>query len=87
MAQMMSNDAAEWGRELKASELERKTVVILSRDGLRGVTAWVTNTEGVFFHFTMGVLNTTLALMKLDDDTLIDDTLERVRVFKYEGEV
>jgi hypothetical protein len=88
MAQMMSNDAAEWGRELKASELQIKTVVILSRDGLRGVTAWVTNTSGVFAHFTMGEIKTTLALMKVaEHDTLIDDTLEPVRVFEYKGEI
>jgi hypothetical protein len=61
--------------------------VILSRDGLRGVTAWVTNTEGRFAHFSMGEIHTTLALMKLDDGTLIDDTLEPVRVFEYKGEV
>jgi hypothetical protein len=87
MAHLTANDREEWGRELKASELQVKTIVILSRDGLRGITAWVTETEGAFVHFHMGKVNTTLALMKVDNGALIDDTLEPVRVFEYKGEV
>ena len=87
MARMMTKDEAEWGRELWANDLTIKTVVILSRDGLTGVTAWVTLVGIDFATFTMGVIKTTLILRRLADGTMVDDTQKQVRVFEYEGEV
>jgi len=81
------NPKDEMGRELKASELQVKTVVILSRDGLRGVTAWVSMVGADFAAFEMGEIKTTLILRRLADETLVDDTDRQVRVFEYLGEV
>jgi hypothetical protein len=82
-----TRDEAEWGRKLKASELEVRTVVILSRDGLFGVTAWVkaVNHDGVLF--LANAIRTHLLLQRLADETLVDDTGKQVRVFEYKGEV
>ena len=81
------SNAEEMGRELKASELQDGTVVILSRDGLTGFTAWVELRILDIVVFGMGEIKTTLILRRLADETLIDDTQKQVHVFEYLGEV
>jgi hypothetical protein len=48
----------EIGRELKASELQVETVVLLSRDGLSFVSSWVTVVDAEFVFFVLGKIKT-----------------------------
>jgi len=78
----------EVGRELVASELREKTVVVLSRpDSDVAVTAWVSCIDPEFVAFTMGVTRTTFLGKRQLGGIIVDDTGVRVHVFEYLGEV
>lgn len=76
----------EIGRELKASELREKTVVVLKREiGAVAATMWVhaVLADGVDFYAGEGRIH---LLARRDGDELRDD-VTRLRVFEYRGKI
>jgi hypothetical protein len=73
----------EIGRELKASELVPKTVVVVGRvDRPMMITTWVSAVGVDYVTFYQGETRTTLIVRRLPDDTLADDTGARILVFE-----
>jgi hypothetical protein len=74
----------EIGRELKASELEPRTVVVLLKEGRRtAATMWVLECRRNAVIFLAAEVKTGLMLYR-DGDELRDDTAP-MRVFQYLG--
>jgi hypothetical protein len=92
MARMMSLTMTfsnpEMGRELLASELVVKTVVIVGReDRPHCFTVWVWKVDELFVAFRAGEIGNVFIAFRRDDGTLMDDTGQRIRVWEYLGEV
>jgi hypothetical protein len=80
--------SAEMGRELRASELKEKTVVLIGHDTCKAyATVWVEMVDKRFVAFRMGELNTTFFAFRNPDDTLRDDSGKHIRVYEFLGEV
>jgi hypothetical protein len=78
----------EWGRELLANELLEKTVVILRREDRDiAMTAWVYMVSDLGVIFKQGVSRTMFLCARRSDGTLCDDTMQRVHVYEFLGEV
>ena len=79
----------EIGRELKASELKLKTIVVIRREDRPGmaVTGWVRELGQDFVIFYSGAIKTKLLTYLREDGELVDDTGKRIIVNEYLGEV
>jgi hypothetical protein len=78
----------ELGRELTATELCERTVVIVGREDRNAMyTAWVYRIGVDFVAFKAGEIATIFVAMRAPDDKLTDDTGKRVHVFEYLGEL
>ena len=74
----------EVGRELKASELQEKTVVFITKEGRNSaMTAWVKDVGDCGVVFYVGELRLYLVVARIGDE-LHDDTA-RLHVFQYFG--
>lgn len=78
----------EIGRELKASELKPRTVVVLEKPGRPRATVWVVQVRKRFVHFRAGVTQMELFLRRTGPDLegLADEELP-MKVYEYLGEV
>jgi hypothetical protein len=79
----------EIGRELKASELVPRTVVILEKPGHPFVTWWVLHVFPDYVVFTSGVLRGYFVAHRTGPDLeeITDDTGRPMKVYEYLGEV
>jgi len=80
------NNTNEIGRELQLNELQRKTIVILQRDGEFGITMWVSFVGQEVVAFYSGRLNVLVVANIYEDGSIRDDKGKRIRVFEYLGE-
>lgn len=77
----------EVGRELKANELNVKTIVCIRReDRPITLTAWVSELGQDFVTFYSGAIKTTFLTFLREDGELVDDTGKRIIVNEYLGE-
>lgn len=75
----------EQGRELKASELQARTVVILEKENQPAMmTLWVRAVAPSFVLFIGEHIQMGLILLR-DGELLYDDTKTRVHVYQYLG--
>jgi hypothetical protein len=80
----MEPNHPEVGRELLASQLLPRTIVVLGRDEDPVLlTTWVHRVGQDFVSFRMGDINITLVAMRQPDDTLRDDRGQRIRVWEF----
>ena len=81
----MTHSNPEVGRELLASDLEPRTVVVMvaSWCPTDGITAWVTQVSSWHAMFYVGQLNARCILLRTPDERLTDDTGRQVHVFEY----
>jgi ribosomal protein L37E len=76
----------EIGRELKASELVPRQVVVITKEGRDSfITAWVKDVGEVGVSFYAGVLNLYLVAYRKGDE--VHDEQARLHVFEYKGEI
>ena len=75
---------SEVGRELKASELEPDTVVIVSKEGRNtSITAWVKDVQKVGVVFYAGELRLYSLFFRMGEE--LHDDNGRLHVFQYLG--
>jgi hypothetical protein len=78
----------EIGRELLASELKPKTIVVLERPDTAIVTMWVAEVTPQYVIFLAGVTQTCFLAQRAGPhlEQITDDTGRMLRVFEYLGE-
>ncbi len=79
----------EVGRELKASELKRRTVVVVEKPDSGMATFWVVDVGDVYVHLRAGVVGVELFLMRCGKDLerVTDDSHAVMTIYEYLGEV
>lgn len=80
----------EIGRELRASDLKPRTIVVVKppdpQERNTHMTFWVRAVEPAYVVFYSAVLHWAVIAFVTPDDTLADDQDRQVRVFEYLGE-
>jgi hypothetical protein len=76
----------EIGRELKASELVTRQVVVITKEGRDSfITAWVKDVCSIGVAFYAGELNLYLIAYREGDE--LHDEQARLHVFEYKGKI
>jgi hypothetical protein len=80
---------SEVGRELRVSELQPRTIVLLHKVGKDvAATMWVIDVGDLCVHFRAGALNIEFLALRCgaDLEEICDDTHTRLKIFEYLGE-
>jgi hypothetical protein len=80
----MKPDHPEVGRELKASELQVGSIVVLVKTGRPGFTVWVREVAEHYVHFTAGEIRTEF-LAKRVGDRVTDDANSELTMYQFLG--
>lgn len=80
----------EIGRELRASDLKPRTIVVVKppdpQERNAHMTFWVRAVEPAYVVFYSAVLHWAVINFRGPDDTVVDDQGRQVHVFEYLGE-
>ena len=78
----------EIGRELKASELKVRTVVVVKPPGNKPyITVWVYEVSPKWVEFRAGELHWHILNFIMEDGTIVDNRGREVHVYEYLGEI
>lgn len=73
----------ECGRELKADELEPRTVVVIGPEDRDMMTVWVLNVYPRYVEFRAGDAGVDIRFFRQPDGTLRDDSGKQIHVYEW----